>query len=87
ETTTVDRQMKWHNVPRFFNKVDPIGANPWKAVGQINNQELRIAAERCSGPHQDEGYLYITRDPVNAIEFDNPDRRQRACGEETENIN
>ncbi|KAI5809769.1 P-loop containing nucleoside triphosphate hydrolase protein [Peziza echinospora] len=51
QTTTVDRQMKRYNIPRlsFINKMDRMGANPWKAVEQIN-QKLRIAAAAIQVP-------------------------------------
>lgn len=51
QTTTVDRQMKRYNVPRlsFINKMDRMGANPFKAVEQIN-QKLRIAAAAIQVP-------------------------------------
>ncbi|KAI0193487.1 elongation factor G 1 [Astrocystis sublimbata] len=40
QTVTVDRQMKRYNIPRisFINKMDRMGANPWKAVEQINSK-------------------------------------------------
>lgn len=40
QTITVDRQMKRYDVPRisFVNKMDRMGANPWKAVEQINSK-------------------------------------------------
>ncbi|ROV93389.1 hypothetical protein VMCG_08427 [Cytospora schulzeri] len=40
QTITVDRQMKRYNVPRvsFVNKMDRMGANPFKAVEQINSK-------------------------------------------------
>ncbi|KAF8446528.1 elongation factor G 1 precursor [Terfezia claveryi] len=58
QTTTVDRQMKRYNVPRlsFINKMDRMGANPWKAVDQINHK-LRIAAAAIQVPiGQEDGF-------------------------------
>lgn len=58
QTTTVDRQMKRYNVPRlsFINKMDRMGANPWKAVDQIN-QKLKIAAAAIQVPiGQEDGF-------------------------------
>lgn len=51
QTITVDRQMKRYNVPRisFVNKMDRMGANPWKAVEQINNK-LKIPAAAIQVP-------------------------------------
>ncbi|CCG81887.1 Elongation factor G, mitochondrial [Taphrina deformans PYCC 5710] len=51
QTITVDRQMRRYNVPRvsFINKMDRIGANPWKVVEQIN-QKLRIPAAALQIP-------------------------------------
>ncbi|KAF2224584.1 P-loop containing nucleoside triphosphate hydrolase protein [Elsinoe ampelina] len=51
QTQTVDRQMKRYNVPRisFVNKMDRMGANPFKAVEQINHK-LRIAAAAVQVP-------------------------------------
>ena len=51
QTITVDRQMRRYNVPRisFVNKMDRMGANPWKAVEQIN-QKLRIPAAAMQVP-------------------------------------
>jgi elongation factor G len=51
QTITVDRQMKRYNIPRlsFVNKMDRMGANPFKAVDQIN-QKLRIAAAAIQVP-------------------------------------
>ncbi|KAF2271178.1 elongation factor G, mitochondrial [Lojkania enalia] len=51
QTITVDRQMRRYNVPRisFVNKMDRMGANPWKAVEQIN-QKLRIPAAALQVP-------------------------------------
>lgn len=51
QTITVDRQMKRYNVPRisFVNKMDRMGANPFKAVEQIN-KKLRLAAAAIQIP-------------------------------------
>lgn len=51
QTITVDRQMRRYNVPRvsFINKMDRIGANPWKVVDQIN-QKLHIPAAALQIP-------------------------------------
>lgn len=51
QTMTVDRQMKRYNVPRisFINKMDRMGANPFKAVDQIH-QKLKIAAAAIQVP-------------------------------------
>ena len=51
QTITVDRQMKRYNVPRisFINKMDRMGANPFKAVDQINHK-LRIHAAAIQIP-------------------------------------
>ncbi|RYP61973.1 hypothetical protein DL769_007486 [Monosporascus sp. CRB-8-3] len=51
QTITVDRQMKRYNIPRisFVNKMDRMGANPWKAVEQINSK-LKIHAAAVQIP-------------------------------------
>ncbi|KAL2352942.1 elongation factor G, mitochondrial [Cryomyces antarcticus] len=51
QTITVDRQMRRYNVPRisFINKMDRMGANPFKAIDQIN-QKLRIPAAALQVP-------------------------------------
>ncbi|ODV84522.1 hypothetical protein CANARDRAFT_8507 [[Candida] arabinofermentans NRRL YB-2248] len=51
QTVTVDRQMKRYNVPRitFVNKMDRMGANPWKAIEQINTK-LKMAAAAIQVP-------------------------------------
>lgn len=45
QTITVDRQMRRYDIPRisFVNKMDRMGANPFKAIDQINHK-LRIPA-------------------------------------------
>ncbi|KAJ9643953.1 Elongation factor G, mitochondrial [Coniosporium apollinis] len=51
QTITVDRQMRRYNVPRisFVNKMDRMGANPFKAIDQINSK-LRIPAAALQVP-------------------------------------
>ena len=51
QTMTVHRQMQRYNVPRisFINKMDRMGANPFKAVDQIN-KKLKIAAAAVQVP-------------------------------------
>ena len=51
QTITVDRQMRRYNVPRisFVNKMDRMGANPFKAIDQINHK-LKIAAAAVQVP-------------------------------------
>lgn len=51
QTITVDRQMKRYNVPRvtFINKMDRMGADPWKAIEQLN-KKLRITAAAIQVP-------------------------------------
>ncbi|ETI29140.1 elongation factor G, mitochondrial [Cladophialophora carrionii CBS 160.54] len=51
QTITVDRQMRRYNVPRisFINKMDRMGANPWKPIEQIN-KKLKIAAAAVQVP-------------------------------------
>ena len=51
QTITVDRQMRRYNVPRicFVNKMDRMGANPFKAIDQIN-QKLRLTAAAVQVP-------------------------------------
>ena len=51
QTMTVDRQMRRYNVPRisFINKMDRMGANPFRAVDQIN-QKLKIHAAAVQAP-------------------------------------
>lgn len=51
QTITVDRQMRRYNVPRvtFINKMDRMGANPWRAIEQIN-KKLNMAAAAVQVP-------------------------------------
>ncbi|KAL4774330.1 elongation factor G, mitochondrial [Aspergillus nidulans var. acristatus] len=51
QTITVDRQMRRYNVPRisFVNKMDRMGANPFKSVDQINTK-LKLPAAAVQVP-------------------------------------
>lgn len=51
QTITVDRQMKRYNIPRlsFINKMDRMGADPFKAIDQINHK-LKIHAAALQVP-------------------------------------
>jgi elongation factor G len=51
QTITVDRQMKRYDVPRisFVNKMDRMGANPFRAIEQINSK-LKISAAAVQVP-------------------------------------
>lgn len=75
QTITVDRQMRRYNVPRisFINKMDRMGANPFKAVQQIN-QKLKIPAAAIQIPMGSEdsfnGVVDIVR--MKAIYNDGP---------------
>jgi elongation factor G len=51
QTLTVDRQMRRYEVPRiaFINKLDRMGANPWKVIQSIR-KELRLPAAAIQIP-------------------------------------
>ena len=56
QTLTVDRQMKRYQIPRlaFINKLDRMGANPWKAIDGLR-KELSLAATAVQIPMGLEG--------------------------------
>lgn len=66
QTVTVDRQMKRYNVPRitFVNKMDRMGANPWKVVDQIR-QKLKMHAAAVQVPIGQESDLQGTVDLIH----------------------
>lgn len=51
QTVTVDRQMRRYNVPRitFINKMDRMGADPWRTIDEIR-KKLKIAAAAIQVP-------------------------------------
>ncbi|KAH7353897.1 elongation factor G 1 [Plectosphaerella cucumerina] len=75
QTITVDRQMKRYDVPRlsFVNKMDRVGANPWKAVEQIN-KKLKIPAAAIQVPigMEDEHEGVIDIIDMKSIYFEGP---------------
>ena len=58
QTVTVDRQMRRYNVPRvtFINKMDRMGANPFRAIEQIN-KKLKTPAAAIQVPIGSESEL------------------------------
>ncbi|CAN6614107.1 elongation factor G, mitochondrial [Trichomonascus vanleenenianus] len=66
QTITVDRQMRRYNVPRvtFINKMDRMGANPWKAIEQINTK-LKIHAAAVQVPIGAEDQLHGVVDLIH----------------------
>lgn len=75
QTITVDRQMKRYNVPRlsFINKMDRMGANPWKAVEQIN-KKLKMTAAAIQIPigAEDEFDGVVDLIEMKAMYFEGP---------------
>ncbi|KAG5980745.1 Elongation factor G, mitochondrial [Claviceps digitariae] len=75
QTTTVDRQMKRYNVPRisFVNKMDRMGANPWKAVEQINSKlKMPAAAIQIPIGSEDEFEGVVDLIEMKALYFEGP---------------
>src|ERR1700753_821774 len=75
QTITVDRQMRRYNIPRisFINKMDRMGANPFKAIDQINHK-LRIAAAALQVPIGTEDNFKGVVDLINmrSLYFEGP---------------
>src|SRR5690348_15021412 len=75
QTITVDRQMKRYDVPRisFINKMDRMGANPWKAVEQINTKlKMPAAAIQIPIGAEDEFQGVVDLIEMKAIYFEGP---------------
>lgn len=72
QTMTVDRQMRRYNVPRvtFINKMDRMGADPWKAIDQIN-AKLKTRAAAIQVPIGSEGDLAGVVDIVKEVAYYN----------------
>lgn len=68
QTITVDRQMRRYNVPRitFINKMDRMGANPWKAIEQVQ-KKLKIQAAAIQVPIGAEDHLEGVVDIIDEV--------------------
>ncbi|AQZ19124.1 MEF1 (YLR069C) [Zygosaccharomyces parabailii] len=68
QTVTVDRQMRRYNIPRitFINKMDRMGANPFRAVEQIHSK-LKIPAAVLQVPIGIESDLEGVVDIINRV--------------------
>ncbi|AET37746.1 Mef1p Ecym_1525 [Eremothecium cymbalariae DBVPG len=68
QTVTVDRQMRRYNVPRitFINKMDRMGADPFKAIKQINDK-LKMPAAAIQVPIGAESNLEGVVDIINRV--------------------
>ena len=75
QTITVDRQMRRYNVPRitFINKMDRMGANPFKAIDQLNSK-LRLPAAAIQVPIGSEDEFKGVVDIINmrSIYYEGP---------------
>ena len=47
QSITVDRQMRRYEVPRlaFINKLDRMGADPWKVLNQVNLRFMEVIVD------------------------------------------
>jgi elongation factor G len=75
QTITVDRQMKRYNVPRisFINKMDRMGANPWKPIEQINTKlKMPAAAVQIPIGAEDEFEGVVDLIDMKAMYFEGP---------------
>lgn len=68
QTVTVDRQMRRYNVPRvtFINKMDRMGADPFRAIAQIN-AKLKTPAAAVQVPIGAESDLEGVVDIINRV--------------------
>jgi elongation factor G len=75
QTLTVDRQMRRYGVPRlvFINKLDRMGANPWRCV-ELLREKLSLTAAAMQVPIGLEGQLEGVVDLVaqEAVYFEGP---------------
>lgn len=75
QTITVDRQMRRYDVPRvcFVNKMDRMGANPWKAIEQINHKlKLPAAAIQVPIGSEDSFQGVVDLIKMKALYFEGP---------------
>lgn len=85
QTSTVDRQMKRYNVARisFINKMDRMGANPWRVIEQMRKKlHLAVAAVQVPIGAEDafEGVVDLVE--MRAIYNEGPRGYGSACGRE-----
>ncbi|AMD20197.1 HDL547Wp [Eremothecium sinecaudum] len=68
QTVTVDRQMRRYNVPRvtFINKMDRMGADPFRVIKQLNSK-LKMSAAAIQIPIGAESELKGVVDIINRV--------------------
>lgn len=76
QTVTVDRQMRRYNVPRitFINKMDRMGANPFRAIEQINTK-LKTPAAAIQVPIGSEAELKGTVNIIDRVALYNEGKK------------
>lgn len=79
QTLTVDRQMRRYGVPRlvFINKLDRLGADPWKGIGQMRSK-LRLNCAAVQVPlglqNNHQGVIDIVSRKAMTFEGDNGEK-------------